>query len=72
MHDPLKYNADYLENICIVNHSIIKRGNCLGPELQAGHQQPARRPEHGQPLRQHIPQQNISVSPSPSPQGASC
>ena len=33
-----------------------------GPELQAGHQQPAGSAERGQPLGQQLPQQNITVT----------
>ena len=33
-----------------------------GPELQAGHQQPAGSAERGQPLGQQLPQQNIQVT----------
>ena len=33
-----------------------------GPELQAGHQQPAGSAERGQPLGQQLPQPNITVT----------
>ena len=52
----------YYLHLVIFHLVMIKHKTVSGRELQTGNQQPARSAEHGQPISEHLPQQNIPVS----------